>query len=511
MRFLQDLGQVLKTQRATGQRQAGALWLVPLLCLVVLIYSFWSAAGNYASWPVYSTFFDLLGEGFRRGQLSLPISPPPELLAMANPYDRANGRYWLIDATLHDGKYYLYWGPLPALLQGLVKSLLQIDQLVGDQYLALFFSSLSAVFGALLIEGIRRRMFSHVPRWLSASCILALAFASPVVYLITSPAQYQVAIAGGQTFMLGGMWCAFEAIWANQPGARQRLWLFLAGSSFGLALACRISLAGAAVIVAVLAVLASSWPVPGRWKSLGANALCVAVSPVVVVAGLLLYNELRFGSWLEFGMTEQLSYFDFLLSKSYFLANLYAYALTPFELSCRFPYTLQSWAEGPKGLASWVPVPKSYLVLEPIAGFLRTGPITWLFPVPLFVAGKHALRLRREAWKSYMFCTLCFAALGSVSGVMVLFVFSATMRYLDDFIYGIVLLGVLGGFSWVAACRSSRGRMAASIAVASLCSATALIGLLLGYQGYNSHFASYNPQLHRQLVQKLSVCELLGG
>jgi hypothetical protein len=48
-------------------------------------------------------------------------------------------------------------------------------------------------------------------------------------------------------------------------------------------------------------------------------------------------------------------------------------------------------------------MPKSYLVLEPIAGFLRTGPITWLFPVPLFLAARHVLRLRLAAWKSTCF------------------------------------------------------------------------------------------------------------
>jgi hypothetical protein len=170
------------------KRPAG-VWLGPLLCAVFLIYAIWSAAGSFSHWPVYSTYFDLLGEGFRRGQLSLPISPAPELLAAKNPYDRANGRYWLTDATLHDGKYYLYWGPLPPLLQAIAKTLLDIDRLVGDQYLLLFFSSLSALFGALLIESLRRYMFSTVSSWVSACSILALAFANPVLYLLTSPAQ----------------------------------------------------------------------------------------------------------------------------------------------------------------------------------------------------------------------------------------------------------------------------------------------------------------------------------
>jgi hypothetical protein len=496
---------------ARGAQRPRWLWLVPLLALIVLIYAFASAAGSFSHWPVYSTFFDMLAEGFRRGQLSLPYDPPPELLALPNPYDRANGRYWLIDATLHGGKYYLYWGPLPALLQALAKSLLRINKLIGDQYLLVFFSSLSALFGALLIEGMRRRMFSNVPRWLSGFCILALAFANPVVYLVTSPAQYQVAIGGGQTFMLGGMWCAFEAVWEQASDARRRRWLVLSGSSFALALACRISLAPAAALVAVLAAIASSWPRAHRLRSMLTHALCVGVAPVIVMGLLLLYNKLRFNGWLDFGVKEQLSYFDFRVSKSYFLTNLYAYALTPFEWSCQFPYALQSWAHGPKGVASWVPLPPDYLVLEPIAGFLSTGPISWLCPVPLFVAARHLRDVRLPAYRAYVFCALSFGALGSISGLLALFVFSATMRYLGDFIYGIVLLGVLGGFTWVGTRRSSFGRCAACSTVLVLCVGTIVLGLLLGYQGYNQHFASNNPELNRMLIQRLSVCELFGG
>jgi hypothetical protein len=497
------------TSVGSGAQPRAWLWLVPLLAVIALIYAFASAAGNFRHWPVYSTFFDLLAEGFRRGQLSLAYDPPPELLALPNPYDRANGHYWLVDATLHDGKYYLYWGPLPALLQALAKSVARINHLVGDQYLLVFFSSLSALFGALLIEGMRRRMFSNVPRWLSGFCILALAFANPVVYLVTSPAQYQVAIGGGQTFMVGGMWCACQAVWEQTSDSRRGRWLILAGTSFALALACRISLAAAAGLVAALTVIASSWPRARRLGSMLTHAICIGVAPVIVVGLLLLYNKLRFDSWLDFGMKEQLSYFDFRVSPRYFLTNLYAYALTPFEWSCQFPYALQSWAHGPKGVAAWVPLPDDYLVLEPISGFLSASPISWLFPVPLFVAARHLRDVKLPAYRAYVFCASGFGALGSISGILVLFVYSATMRYLGDFIYGVVLLGVLGGFTWVGAQRrSSLGHLAACTAVATLCLATVVLGLLLAYQGYNQHFASFNPELNRTLIKRLSVCEL---
>lgn len=494
--------------RRIGKEQS-RLWLLPLLAAVGLVYAYWSAAGRPGAlreWPVYSAFFDLLSEGFRRGQLSLPIDPAPELLAAANPQDRAYGKYWLVDATLHDGKWYLYWGPLPSLLQALVKSLLRIDRLIGDQFLVLGFSLLTTAFGALLIEDLRRRMFSSVPRWVGACCILALAFANPVLYLVATAGQYQAAIAGGQAFLVGGVWCAFRAVQGDPPTAQRRLWLLLSGSGLGGALACRISLGAAAVVLAALTLVAATWPVRGRWRALLFNALCLGVMPVLTVAGLLLYNRLRFGHWLEFGTKGQVSYFEFRLSARYLLTNLYAYVLAPFELSCRFPYVLQSMAHPPI-FPSWVPRAADYLVLEPISGFLSSAPITWFSPVPLLVAARHVLQLRREAWRSYSFSAASFAVLGSLTGALVLFVYCATMRYLADFIYGLLLLSVLGVFTVISVLRARLARALAMGVVALLSCVTVVLGLLLGYQGYNDHFQRFNPALHAQLVGSLSLCK----
>jgi hypothetical protein len=480
------------------------LWLLPLLLGVFTVYALWSSAGNFRQWPVYSALFDLLGEGFRRGQLYLPVTPAPQLLAAANPYDRANGRYWIIDATLHDSKWYLYWGPLPSLLQALIKSALGIYTLIGDQYLVLAFSLLSTGFGALLIEDIRLRMFSRVPRWVSVLCVLALAFANPVPYLVSTAGQYQAAIAGGQTFLVAGMWCAFRAVQRDMTPARARRWLLLAGAAFGAALSCRISVTAAAALVALLAACVASW---GRgWRALCANAACIAAAPLVSVSLLLLYNHARFGRWLDFGMKEQVSYFEFKLSARYLLTNLYAYALSPFEWTCQFPYALQSMARGPKSVPAWVPRAPDYVFPEPISGFLASVPLTWLFPVPLVVVARHIRQLKREAWRNYAFCALSFALLGSISGALVLFVYAATMRYLGDFIYGLALLSVLGAFTWIASRRSVIGRRFASAVTALLCAASIALGLLLGYLGYNDHFPRFNPALNQVLVQRLSVC-----
>jgi hypothetical protein len=262
------------------------------------------------------------------------------------------------------------------------------------------------------------------------------------------------------------------------------------------------------VVIAALTLVAASWPLPGRWRALLVNACYLGAAPVLSGAALLSYNWLRFGQWLEFGMTEQVSYFEFNLSPRYFLTNLYSYALSPFELSCRFPYALQSMAQGPKAVPSWVPLDREYLLLEPISGFLYSAPITWLSPIPLGVAAWHLRDTRRAAWRSYIYCTLSFAVLGSLTGALVLFVYAATMRYLADFIYGIFLLAALGAFTAISVLKSPRARSLAGAVVAAASCVTVLLGLLLGYQGYNDHFQRFNAALDARLVKSLSVCAL---
>ena len=64
-----------------------------------------------------SEYYALLTDAFLAGQTSLLVQPAAELLALPNPYDPiANGRFRLHDATLYHGKYYLYFGPTPAIV-----------------------------------------------------------------------------------------------------------------------------------------------------------------------------------------------------------------------------------------------------------------------------------------------------------------------------------------------------------------------------------------------------------
>ena len=88
------------------------------------------------------------------GKPHLLVEPNPELLKLENPYDYHQRRdlEYLWDTTLYNGKYYLYWGPVPAVLGVIVSSI--TSKPVTDTGLVFFFVIGIALFSILLLRDI---------------------------------------------------------------------------------------------------------------------------------------------------------------------------------------------------------------------------------------------------------------------------------------------------------------------------------------------------------------------
>jgi hypothetical protein len=294
-----------------------------------------------------------------------------------------------------------------------------------------------------------------------------------------------------------------------------------------------VSLVPAIGLLALFTLAVTAWPAPrataappgdGR-ASLRrgvVQALCLGAPLALMVGLLLLYNQLRFDRWSEFGTGVQLTTMKFELSWLYWPVNAYSYALRAFTLSCEFPYVLQGVHQGASALPGWLAPPQGYFITEPLVGFLQAAPCLWLVPVAAWAGVRAAQQLRGPTevatatpsgapalWESArvrLWCVGSFAVAGSVSGVMVMGLYIATMRYLADVTYGLLLLAVFAAFTLESAARQRWQRRTAIALFALLTSATVGAGLLLGYQGYNEHFQRFNPRLAQKLSHKLSLC-----
>lgn len=476
--------------------RGAALATILLLVAVAFVYAFIVSAGTFSSWPTYSNYYDLLADSFRAGRVDLLISPSPRLLAARDPFDPSLAPLWVWDASLHDGRYYLYWGPLPAMLEAAVKCVFGISRSLGDQYAVYVFSLLQLAFGSLIILRLARRVFPDVPAFFVGLALLVFAFSNPIPHSLASPAIYQAAILGGQAFLLGGLLFAFDAVLGSDRVFRN---LILAGVLWALAIACRVSVGPAVALLVVATALA----VESRraWLALG--------TPIALVTGLLLfYNQQRFGAWFDFGVASQLTTMPYHASGSYVPLNFYSYLLRPFDPSCEFPYALQLPDVGGSSFPGWMSVAPGYTTQEPVVGMLLAVPWSWLAPIGMILVPRAAIRTS----KVLVWCAASFAILGTVTGFPGLVSFIATMRYLGDVTPGIVLSGILG--AWWMVSRTSPGtwpRRLVTAMCASLALATVLLGLLLGFQGYGGHFRLHNPALYDSLVRALSLCDTSPG
>jgi hypothetical protein len=484
-----------------------ALWLA---------YLFVATAGTWVHLQNYTTFYDFLAEGFRSGHLHLSVSPPDVLTQSGDPFGPLHRDLWIWDASYYNGKYYIYWGPLPALVQAAVKSLLRISHPVGDEYAAFSAYSLYLVCGAVLLVRIWRRLFNGISRTLLWLGIVAFAFGHPTPYLVASGAVYEAAIAGGQVFLLAGLIFAFDAVWLAQKGTRSSRRLIAAGVLWAMALACRISIGLAVPLLIVGTAVFVTSPTEPKWRCRLRNVAQMGMPVLTVVLLLLAYNKARFAGWFDFGVRHQLTTNPFHAALAYVPANLYSDLLRPMRVSCDFPYFFpMRWAAG-TGFPRWLLLQQGYSTAEALIGFLVALPLAWLCPIAVILGSRGALRnfgVQPNAASDdpqrdgRAFCTLSFSILATFAGLPTLVQFIATMRYLGDSSAGVVLLGILAVWSVILHVKRIRvwPRVVTAFGVLLMVASIGL-GAALGTEGYYDDLRTANPTLFRAIARPLSLC-----
>ncbi|MCS6800711.1 MAG: hypothetical protein RMM58_09760 [Chloroflexota bacterium] len=228
-------------------------------------------------------YFPQLAEAFLAGRLW--IEPPP----------------WRMDLTLHDGRWYVPFSPLPALL------LIPWVSAAGrDGVDTVLFSTLlasgAAMFLFLLLEVMARQGWSALDRLDNA--VLTLVFAVGSV-------QWVVALSGAVWHVSQETGVFFAALAALLSARGSPPWL--AGGALALAMLARPHLGlGLPLLVGFAAQREADRGVALRSRAGLAFLLRwtgAAVIPLAIAAAALLaYNVARFGSPFDFGYTRQLLY-----------------------------------------------------------------------------------------------------------------------------------------------------------------------------------------------------------
>ncbi len=485
-----------------AQPRQRLLVLAAAALVVELVYVFYVSAGSFSHWHYYIAYLNDLADGFRQGHLHLSVEPPAALLARPNPLDGSNLGLWYWDASLYHGHYYLYWGPVPALLLAVVKTLFRISAVVGDEPVVFALATLQLVAGTLFIERAGRRLFDRPPLVLEVAAVFVFGLANPTLYNLGRAAVYEAAIVGGHAFLLLGLVFAFDAVWATNGKRRA---LVAAGACWSTAMGCRISLAPAVALLALVTMLGFAAGRPQRLRRAASAALWIGLPLALGFFTLLAYNRLRFGEWLEFGRKYQLTFIDGTTDKRFIRPNIYAYLRRPPVLSCRFPFAYALQNVGERAFPPGYVLPPGYFVYEQVVGVLRGFPWSWFAPIALLAAARAVWRKRGISPSTWAVAATAIAAsVGIVPGMMLP---SATNRYLGDVAGGMALLSALGLFGATQALQARPLRRRLVVAAALLLAVPSVgIGLALGIKGQYAHFEQNNPPLYQKLVRRLSVC-----
>jgi len=490
------------------------LWQASLLTflsglLVLVAYIWLISSGLWIQWRTYTGYYDQLATAFSHGQLALEAKPDPALMALPDPYDptaRAGVPY-PVDISLYQGRFYLYFGPAPALVLLFVKVFVSAE--IGDQYLVFLF-----VFGILLVQSllilrIWRRYFQDIPPWIVPVCVLVSGLIQPFSWILREPRVYNAAITGGQFFFLAGFYCVFSAL----DRASISNWrLVLSGWLWMAAVGSRITLV---LPVFLMTLLATLWifRTYRRERRLAGSVSALAALGLPLVLGLASlgwYNWARFGSVWDTGYSYALAAQDLqkhrqdLFSMAYALPNLYNYLFIPPKLKNLFPFL--SSAYGNKGLAlPYLPLPEIYYSQE-ITGLLFSAPFSLFAIIPLIRLPDGSKRQpmgSMGAADPFLFKWLTAGLLGSFlcEFALLLVYFWAATRFFADFMPSLLLLSLMGfwqGYRAYAA--RPAGRAFYLLTGLGLIGASIIVSNLLALSISSAQFRQLNPVLWRALL-----------
>ncbi len=264
--------------------------------------------------------YELLADSILQGKIYLDYDDvDPRLLEMDNPYDpdarieAGVSFHW--DHAFYKGKYYMYFGVVPVILLYIPFRVLTGTSLL-SYHATQFFSGAIIIGLYALFYMLAKKYFRQTK--LGVFVYLATAFSIISVFdCIQAPAMYCTAISSAICMMVWSFYFFAKAVLIEENSKRQVVFAAI-GALFGaLAFGCRPSTALGNLCVIPFAIIYALNYIRnnrenGRKGIFGLiRNFCIVLVPyIIVAAGLMYYNYVRFDSPFEFGQSYQLTMAD---------------------------------------------------------------------------------------------------------------------------------------------------------------------------------------------------------
>lgn len=376
--------------------------LLAIFCLVAIAYYLLATKGT-GKFAHDLDYFNPLAKSFLSGRLDIP-----------NPIENH-------DLSYFNGKWYPYWGPLPALL--LIPFHLIMGRFIPVDYLAIVFGSLGVILIYLIIKRINNEYFvGRISEKLILLLAVFFAFGTSQIYISTRSGVWFVS----QVVSMVPTFIAFHILIKKKLSVRD---YFLAAFFIATNLIDRFSLIFLAILLGLR--IFDDWKFrKGNVFLLKKKLLAVAVPLITFVLIFAWYNFARFGKAWDTG---------------------YLYHNNGLDPVKFLPYGLMSWQYIPRNLwLIFLELPKLTLEkLRPVLSFNMEG--TSIFAVsPVYLAailtfGKNFFQLSefKNRLIIYLWITLVFL----VFPLLLLFspgLVQFGIRYSLDFSMILIALAIFG-------------------------------------------------------------------
>lgn len=253
-----------------------------LLIVFGFLYLYFITQGTYGFHEYrQGTYYSWLSSQFDQGKLG----------SYAAPNEHGN------DFSYYNGKKFLYFGPLPAVLHLLYLKV--FDGIIYGSILTHIFSLVNLLFFWLILIKIRNKYFDQSS--LFGVILFFIAYAcGPLMFCVSRSFVYEESIIIGSTFLLMGVFALLSAYFKNNLNYRV---LLTAGFFFALAFLCRYTLILYLAIPFILLFSEVQMRNRKSWQEFAKKSLCL-ISPILIgIILIFLYNHLRFNNVLEFGVS----------------------------------------------------------------------------------------------------------------------------------------------------------------------------------------------------------------
>lgn len=374
---------------------AVATSLVPIALLVMASPqdsqepTYWNYFASYSAVNQYQMLADAILHG--RTWLDYPVNDA--LAGMSNPYDtKARIATALahpdvpifFDVAFHDGRYYSYFGVLPALLLfAPFKAITGMDMATNTALIitATLASAAVTLLAIQLVRLIGRRRAVSLGTTLFG--IVAFMFGDGIAFVIQLGLFYQIPQEMAVLFAALGL-----SLWIEAKLRGLNLPLLASGSlCMALTIACRPQV----ILATLIAIPLFGDEIIELWRQgmRGGSALvrelktwsCAIAPYLLVFLPQFAYNQARFGKFTDFGATYNLTGYDMTHMRApltQYFSFVFTYLIQPPSITAHFPFIqpagvpLTTWRSEHAMFGGW------FLTAAPFALLLFTI-VVWRF------------------------------------------------------------------------------------------------------------------------------------